>query len=268
MVGAVVVTGSSRGIGAATARLAAGRGYAVAVTYRTDRAGAEAVAGEVTAGGGDAVAVQADIADEAAVVALFAAVDEWRGPRPLSGLVNNAGVDSGRDPIEHVTAAALMPLYAVNVVGTAICCREAVRRMAARNGGPGGAIVNVSSMSATIGGRPGAAFYAASKAAVDTLTVGLAKEVAGDGVRVNAVRPGMTLTDMTAERLSDPAKRAEIDATIPMHRPATPEEVAAPIVWLLSDEATFVSGCLLDVSGGGFVVGAPRPRGGQMPADE
>jgi NAD(P)-dependent dehydrogenase (short-subunit alcohol dehydrogenase family) len=182
--------------------------------------------------------------------------------------VNNAGVDGRRDPIEHVTRDAIEPLYAVNVIGTALCCREAVRRMAARNGGQGGAIVNVSSMSATIGGRPGAAFYAASKAAVDTLTVGVAKEVAAEGVRVNAVRPGMTLTDMTVERLTDPARRAEIDATIPMHRPATPEEVAAPIVWLLSDESSFVSGCLLDVSGGGFVIGAPRPWGGQMPADE
>jgi NAD(P)-dependent dehydrogenase (short-subunit alcohol dehydrogenase family) len=257
--GAVVVTGSSRGIGAATARLAAARGYTVAVTYRADRAAAEAVAAEI---GRDAIALQADIAREDDVVALFAAVDDWRGQRPLAGLVNNAGVDGGRDPIEAQTAAALAPLYSVNVVGTALCCREAVRRMAGRNGGPGGAIVNVSSMSATIGGRPGAAFYAASKAAVDTLTVGLAKEVAGEGVRVNAVRPGMTLTDMTAARLTDPVRRAEIDATIPMHRPATPEEVAAPIVWLLSDEASFVSGCLLDVSGGGFVVGPPRPRGG------
>jgi len=256
--GAVVVTGSSRGIGAATARLAAARGYAVAVTYRADRAGAEAVAGEI---GRDAIALRADIAREDDVVALFAAVDDWRGQRPLAGLVNNAGVDGGRDPIEAQTAAALAPLYSVNVVGTALCCREAVRRMAGRNGGPGGAIVNVSSMSATIGGRPGAAFYAASKAAVDTLTVGLAKEVAGEGVRVNAVRPGMTLTDMTAARLTDPVRRAEIDATIPMHRPATPEEVAAPILWLLSDEASFVAGCLLDVSGGGFVVGAPRTGG-------
>jgi NAD(P)-dependent dehydrogenase (short-subunit alcohol dehydrogenase family) len=257
--GAVVVTGSARGIGAATARLAARRGYAVVVNYRSDKAGAEAVAGEITDGGGEAVALRADIADEADVVAFFARVDDWRGARPLAGLVNNAGVDGGRDPIERVTAGAIAPLYTVNVVGTALCCREAVRRMAARNGGPGGAIVNVSSMSATIGGRPGAAFYAASKAAVDTLTVGLAKEVAAEGVRVNAIRPGMTLTDMTAERLTDPARRAEIDATIPMHRPATVEEVAAPIVWLLSDEASFVSGCLLDVSGGGFVIGAPRP---------
>ncbi len=268
MDGAVVVTGSSRGIGAATARLAARRGHAVAVTYRADRAGAVAVAQEIAAGGRDAVALQADIGSEDDVVALFAAVGEWRGARPLAGLVNNAGVDGGRDPIERQTAAALAPLYTVNVVGTALCCREAVKRMATRNGGPGGAIVNVSSMSATIGGRPGAAFYAASKAAVDTLTVGLAKEVAAEGVRVNAVRPGMTLTDMTAARLTDPAKRAEIDATIPMHRPATTAEVAAPIVWLLSDEASFVSGCLLDVSGGGFVVGAPRPDGRQMPADE
>ena len=268
MDGAVVVTGSSRGIGAAVARLAAERGYAVVVNYRADRAGAEAVAGGITAGGGDAVALRGDISDEPDVVALFAAVDEWRGARPLAGLVNNAGVDGGRDPIEDVKAAALAPLYAVNIVGTALCCREAVRRMAARNGGPGGVIVNVSSMSATIGGRPGAAYYAASKAAVDTLTVGLAKEVAGDGVRVNAVRPGMTLTDMTAQRLTDPVRRAEIDATIPMQRPATPAEVAAPIVWLLSDEASFVSGCLLDVSGGGFVIGAPGPRGGHLPADE
>jgi NAD(P)-dependent dehydrogenase (short-subunit alcohol dehydrogenase family) len=266
--GAVVVTGSSRGIGAATARLAAERGYAVVVNYRSDKAGAEAVAGEIADGGGEAVALRGDIADEADLVAFFAKADEWRGTRPLAGLVNNAGVDGGRDPIERVTGDAIAPIYAVNVVGTALCCREAVKRMAARNGGPGGAIVNVSSMSATIGGRPGAAFYAASKAAVDTLTVGLAKEVAAEGVRVNAVRPGMTLTDMTAERLTDPVRRAEIDATIPMHRPATVEEVAAPIVWLLSDEASFVSGCLLDVSGGGFVIGAPRPAGGYLPAEE
>jgi NAD(P)-dependent dehydrogenase (short-subunit alcohol dehydrogenase family) len=169
--------------------------------------------------------------------------------------VNNAGVDGGRDPIELVTAAAVAPLFAVNAVATILCCREAVRRMAARNGGPGGAIVNVSSMSATIGGRPGAAYYAASKAAVDTLTIGLAKEVASEGVRVNAVRPGMTLTPMTEARLNDPVRRASTEATIPMGRVATPEEIARPIVWLLSDEATFVSGCLLDVSGGGFVIG-------------
>jgi NAD(P)-dependent dehydrogenase (short-subunit alcohol dehydrogenase family) len=166
--GAVVVTGSARGIGAATARLAAERGYAVVVNYRADRAGGEAVAREITDRGGDALALRADIADQAEVVAFFARVDDWPGARPLAGLVNNAGVDGGREPIERVTRDAIAPLYAVNVVGTALCCREVVRRMAARNNGPGGAIVNVSSMSATIGGRPGAAFYAASKAAVDT----------------------------------------------------------------------------------------------------
>jgi NAD(P)-dependent dehydrogenase (short-subunit alcohol dehydrogenase family) len=255
MDGIVVISGGSRGIGAATARLAAQRGHGVVVNYRSGRAPAETLAAEITAAGGDAIAVAADVATEEGVAALFAAADEWRADRPLAGLVNNAGVDGGRDPIELVTAAAVAPLFAVNAVATILCCREAVRRMAARNGGPGGAIVNVSSMSATIGGRPGAAYYAASKAAVDTLTIGLAKEVASEGVRVNAVRPGMTLTPMTEARLNDPVRRASTEATIPMGRVATPEEIARPIVWLLSDEATFVSGCLLDVSGGGFVIG-------------
>jgi len=218
---------------------------------------------EIVTAGGAAAAVAGDVASESGVANLFAAVDEWRGERPLVGLVNCAAVDGGRDPIERVSAAEIAPLFTVNVIGTMLCCREAVRRMAHRNGGDGGAIVNVSSMSATIGGRAGAAFYAASKAAVDTFTVGLAKEVAAEGVRVNAVRPGMTLTDMTAARLSDPVRRAAIDATIPMHRVAEPDEIAHPIVWLLSSaEASFVSGAVTDVSGGGFVVGEPRPPGG------
>jgi NAD(P)-dependent dehydrogenase (short-subunit alcohol dehydrogenase family) len=257
----VVITGGARGIGAATARLAAVRGYAVAVNYRTRQAAAEALAAEITAAGGDAVAVPGDVATEDGVAGLFAAVDAWRGDRPLVGLVNCAATDGGRDPIERVTAADIAPLFTVNVVGTVLCCREAVRRMARRNGGGGGAIVNVSSMSATIGGRAGGAYYAASKAAVDTLTVGLAKEVAAEGVRVNAVRPGMTFTDMTAERLSDPARLETVAATIPMHRVASAEEIAHPIVWLLShQEASFVSGCLADVSGGGFLIGEPlRP---------
>jgi NAD(P)-dependent dehydrogenase (short-subunit alcohol dehydrogenase family) len=259
--GVVLITGGARGIGAATARLAAARGYAVAVNYRTRQAAAEALAAEITASGGEAVAVPGDVASEDGVAGLFAAVDAWRGERPLVGLVNCAATDGGRDPIERVTAAGIAPLFTVNVVGTVLCCREAVRRMALRNGGAGGAIVNVSSMSATIGGRSGGAYYAASKAAVDTLTVGLAKEVAAEGVRVNAVRPGMTLTDMTAERLSDPARLETVAATIPMHRVASAEEIAHPIVWLLSqEEASFVSGCLADVSGGGFLVGEPlRP---------
>jgi NAD(P)-dependent dehydrogenase (short-subunit alcohol dehydrogenase family) len=257
----VLIPGGARGIGAATARLAAARGYAVAVNYRTRRAAAEALAADISATGGDAVAVPGDVGTEDGVAGLFAAVDAWRGDRPLVGLVNCAATDGGRDPIERVTAAGIAPLFTVNVVGTVLCCREAVRRMARRNGGGGGAIVNVSSMSATIGGRAGGAYYAASKAAVDTLTVGLAKEVAAEGVRVNAVRPGMTFTDMTAERLSDPARLETVAATIPMHRVASAEEIAHPIVWLLSqDEASFVSGCLADVSGGGFLIGEPlRP---------
>jgi len=267
--GAIVITGGARGIGAATARLAAARGHAVAVSYRTQRAAADALVAEIAASGGTATAVEADVASEAGVTGLFAAVDAWRGDLPLVGLVNCAGVDGGRDPIERVTAADLAPLFTVNVIGTVLACREAVRRMARRNGGGGGAIVNVSSMSATIGGRSGGAYYAASKAAVDTFTVGLAKEVAAEGVRVNAVRPGMTLTDMTAERLADPATLERVTATIPMHRVATADEIAQPIVWLLSQEqASFVSGCIADVSGGGFLVGESAPRGGddQRPA--
>ncbi len=255
MDGVVVITGGARGIGAATARVAAHRGHPVVVNYRSSGGLAEALAAEIAAAGGRALAVGADVAGEEGVAALFATVDEWRGREPLAGLVNNAGVDGPRDPIERVTAADVAPLFAVNAVATILCCREAVRRMAARNGGPGGSIVNVSSMSATIGGRTGAAYYAASKSAVDTITVGLAKEVASEGVRVNAVRPGMTRTPMTEGRLNDPARRAATEATIPMGRVAAPDEVARPIVWLLSDEASFVSGCLLDVSGGGFVIG-------------
>jgi len=229
------------------------------VGYASNETAAKEVVASIERKNGKAIAVKCDVADEKDILALFKAADDFG---TLGALINNAGIVGPSARVEEMSAERIQRMMAVNVTGSILCAREAVKRMAGRNGGPGGAIVNVSSMSATIGGRPGAAFYAASKAAVDTLTVGLAKEVAGEGVRVNAVRPGMTLTDMTAARLTDPVRRAEIDATIPMHRPATPDEVAAPILWLLSDEASFVSGCLLDVSGGGFVVGAPRPGGG------
>jgi NAD(P)-dependent dehydrogenase (short-subunit alcohol dehydrogenase family) len=208
----VVVTGGSRGIGAATARLAAAEGYRVAINYRADQAAAEAVVADIQASGGEARAFQADVGREADIVRLFAEVIGAFGS--LAGLVNNAGIHGGDAEVTDFNAAALTELMAVNVVGTMLCCREAVRRMSTRHGGAGGAIVNVSSMAATIGGRPGRSHYAASKAAVDSFTMGFAKEVATDGIRVNAVRPGMTYSDMTGHLRGNDAARAAASATI------------------------------------------------------
>jgi NAD(P)-dependent dehydrogenase (short-subunit alcohol dehydrogenase family) len=249
----LLITGGSRGIGAATARLAAAQGFSVAVNYRGARAAAEQVVADIVVAGGNACALQADVADEADVRRLFAEVDGRLGT--LTALVNSAGVDGNRGAVADLAADVLTRLFAVNVIGTMLCCREGVRRMSTRRGGAGGAIVNVSSMAATIGGRAGASDYAASKAAVDVFTVGLAKEVAAQGIRVNAVRPGMTSTDMTDPVLSNPARLADITTTIPMQRIASPEEIARPILWLLSDAASFMSGACVDVSGGGFVIG-------------
>jgi len=259
----LVITGGAGGIGAATARLAASRGYAVAVNHlAAERAAAERLAGEIAAAGHRAISVEADVTDDDAVERLFDRAQDRLGR--VTDLVNCAGVDGRKVPVCDLSGAELAALFGVNVVGSMLCCRSAIRRMGRRFGGAGGAIVNVSSMAATIGGRSGAAPYAASKAAIDAFTVGLAKEVAADGIRVNAVRPGMTRTAMTDPLADNPAKRADIAATIPMGRMATPEEIAAPIVWLLSPEASFVSGCRLDVSGGGFLVGmnrlGPPPR--------
>ena len=257
MAGVLLITGGSRGIGAATARLAAAEGYQVAVNYRTAGAAAEAVVAEIEAAGGRAAAFQGDVAHESDVERLFAEVERRLGP--LAALVNNAGISPGKRAVADFEADQLARLIAVNVVGTMLCCREAVRRMSSGRGGRGGAIVNVSSMAAVTGGRPGSSHYAATKAAVDAFTIGLAKEVATEGIRVNAVRPGMTLTDMTEPALGDPAARAAIAATIAMNRVAAPEEIARPIVWLLSEAASFVSGCCLDASGGGFTIGGPKP---------
>jgi len=254
----MLVTGGARGIGAATAKLAAGQGYAVAINYARARERAEEMAGEIEAAGGRAIAVQADVAQRDQVERLFGAVDERLGR--LTALVNSAGIDGGA-----ATAAAdfqqekLERLMAVNVIGTMLCCREAVRRMSTARGGQGGAIVNVSSMAATIGGRAGRTAYAASKGAIDSFTIGLAKEVAREGIRVNALRPGMTLTDMTDAVRQDADLRARIADTIAMNRCADPVEMARPILWLLSEEASFISGALLDGSGGGFML-APVAR--------
>ena len=254
----MLVTGGARGIGAVTAKLAAGQGYAVAVNYERARERAEALVSEIEAGGGNAIAVQADVAQQDQVERMFNQVDERLGR--LTALVNSAGIDGGAaNPVADFEQARLERLLAVNVIGTMLCCREAVRRMSTARGGQGGAIVNVSSMAATIGGRAGRTAYAASKGAVDSFTIGLAKEVAREGIRVNALRPGMTLTDMTDAVRQDAGLRAKIADTIAMNRCAAPEEMARPILWLLSEEASFISGALLDGSGGGFML-APVAR--------
>ena len=199
--------------------------------------------------------MRADVSVESDVVRLFEEAVAWAGA--LDALVNCAGVSGRHSRVEDFDAAVLDVLMRVNVVGTMLCCREAARRMSTDLGGAGGAIVNVSSMAGTIGGRPGNSAYAASKAAVDSFTKGFAKEVGSVGIRVNVVRPGVTITDMTAAVRDDPAMRARVSATIPLGRVAAAEEIAAPILWLLSKEASFISGCMLDASGGGFLIGAP-----------
>ena len=250
----LIVTGGASGIGAATARLAATRGYDVAIYFRSREEQAQALVRELRGCGVQAVAVQGDVSVAADVERLFAVTDVTLGPP--TALVNSAGVSLPGVSVHDADPAALERLMSTNVVGLMICCREAVRRMSTRRGGTGGVIVNVSSMAATIGGRPGSSHYAASKAAVDAYTVGLAKEVAPEGIRAISVRPGFTVTDMAASQLSDPVFSARIRASIPMGRPALAEEVAAPIAWLLGDDASFVSGACLDVSGGGFVIGS------------
>ncbi len=254
MSGPVLITGGSRGIGAATALKAAEAGYSVAVNYRRDENAASVLVRDLKSSGISAISVQGDVSEQGDIVRMFDQVDAHLGS-PIA-LVNCAGVDGGYSRVEDFDPANLELLMKVNVIGTMLCCREAARRMSTANGGNGGAIVNVTSMAGTIGGRPGSSHYAASKAAVDSFTKGFAKEVAGEGIRVNAVRPGVTLTDMTAAVRDDPEVRRNVVATIAMNRAAEPEEVAAPIVWLLSNEASFISGCRLDASGGGFVISA------------
>lgn len=246
--GVLVVTGASRGIGAAVARLAGAAGYAVAVNYREGVDAARAVVAAIETSGGRAVAVGADVGCEDAVARMFEEVDDRLGG-PLVGLVNNAAIIGGEARVDEASAAALARVWAVNVSGPFLCSREAIRRMSTRHGGGGGAIVNVSSLSARNGGRAGRVHYAASKGALEVFSRGLALEVAGEGIRVNVVAPGPTATEIHdawggADRL------ARIARTIPMRRPGEPEEPAHAVLWLLGDEASYVTGARIDVDGG------------------
>ena len=243
----LVITGGGRGIGAATARLAAERGWAVCVNYRRERAAAEAVAADIARAGGGAIALAADVASEPDVVRLFDEAERALGP--LAGLVNNAGILERQARVEDMDAARLERIFAVNVIGAFLCAREAVRRMSTRRGGTGGAIVNVSSLASRLGSPNEYVDYAASKGALDTLTVGLAKEVAAEGIRVNAVRPGLIYTDIHAAG-GEPGRVDRLKDAVPMKRGGRAEEVARAILWLLSDEASYSSGTFIDVSGG------------------
>jgi NAD(P)-dependent dehydrogenase (short-subunit alcohol dehydrogenase family) len=243
----VLITGGSRGIGAATALLAARRGYAVAVNYAANSLAADEVVRQIRQGGGQAMAVQADVADEAQVVAMFEKIDARFGR--LGALVNNAGVVDQTTRIEAITLARLQRMFAINVFGSFLCAREAVRRMSTRHGGSGGAIVNVSSVAARLGGPGQYVDYAAAKGAIDTFTVGLAKEVAAEGIRVNAVRPGIIETDIHASG-GLPDRARDMAPLVPMQRAGSAEEVAESIVWLLSPQASYTTGALLDVTGG------------------
>jgi len=243
----LLVTGASRGIGAACAALAAQRGWDVAVNYTRDAAAAQAVAAQVRAAGRRALVVQADVADEAAVLAMYAAIDRELGP--LRGLVNNAGVVDVAARIDEGSVARWRRMFEINVIGSMHCAAEAVKRMSTRHGGQGGAIVNLSSAAARIGAAGQYVDYAAAKGAIDIFTLGLAREVATEGIRVNAVRPGIIETDIHASG-GQPDRAARMAPLVPMQRAGTSEEVAAAVVWLLSDAASYTTGTVLDVAGG------------------
>lgn len=243
----VLVTGGSRGIGAAVVRQLAAQGRAVAVNYTRDAAAAEALVAQVRAGGGTALAIQADVADPAQVAAMFARIDAELPP--LSGLVNNAGVVDLPARVDQMDAARLQRMFAINVFGSFYCAAEAVRRLSTKHGGRGGAIVNLSSAAARLGAPGQYVDYAAAKGAIDTFTVGLAKEVATEGIRVNAVRPGIIETDIHASG-GIPDRAKQMAPMVPMQRAGSADEVAQAIVWLLSDAASYTTGALIDVSGG------------------
>jgi len=243
----LLVTGGSRGIGAAVCRLGAAAGYRVAVNYASNEAAAKALVAEIEAAGGEAFAVKGDVGTEADIVAMFEAVDSRFGR--LDGLVNNAGVVDVKARVDEMSVARLERMMRINVIGSFLCAREAVRRMSSKNGGKGGAIVNISS-AASIHGSPGEYVdYAASKAAIDTFTLGLAREVATEGVRVNAIRPGIIDTEIHASG-GQPDRVERFRDMLPMKRAGTADEVAHAVLYLLSDEASYTTGAILNVSGG------------------
>ena len=243
----ILITGGSRGIGAATALLAASQGYAVCISYLRNKAAANAVVAAILQTGGKALAVAADVAIEADVVHLFEAVDATFGP--LTALVNNAGILEHHMRLDQMDAARLTRVLATNVTGSFMCAREAVRRMSTAHGGHGGAIVNVSSAASRLGSPGEYIDYAASKAAIDTMTLGLAKEVAAEGIRVNAVRPGVIYTEIHASG-GEPDRVNRVKSNVPMQRGGNPDEVAQAILWLLSDHASYTTGSFIDVAGG------------------
>jgi NAD(P)-dependent dehydrogenase (short-subunit alcohol dehydrogenase family) len=243
----VIITGGSRGIGAATARFAAKAGYAVCVNYLRNEDAANSVVRDVVSGGGTAMAVRADVSVEADVIRLFKTVDDSLGP--VTALVNNVGIVEQQMRVENIDAERLNRVFAVNVTGSFLCAREAIRRMSIKHGGSGGAIVNVSSVAAKLGSPEEYVDYAAAKAAIDTFTIGLAKEVATEGIRVNAVRPGVVYTDIHASG-GEPNRVERVKEHVPMKRGGQADEVARAIMWLLSDEASYSTGAILDVSGG------------------
>lgn len=243
----LLVTGGGRGIGAATAMLAAERGYAVAVNYLRRSQEADALAEKIRNAGRAAIAVQADVSSENDVARLFKTVDQELGP--VTALVNNAGTLELQSRIENIDAARLHRVFETNVIGSFLCAREAIRRMSTRHGGRGGNIVNISSIASLYGAAGEYVDYAASKGAIDSFTLGLAGEIAEEGIRVNAVRPGFVYTEIHAKG-GEPQRVDRVKSLVPMKRGGQPEEIAAAILWLLSDEASYVTGTILDVSGG------------------
>lgn len=245
--GSIIVTGASRGIGAAVARLAGACGYPVAVNFTNDEAAAQGIVSHIVAAGGRAVAIQGDVAREEEVIHLFETAERELGS--LQGLVNNAGITGGFARVEEVKAEVLARVLAVNVAGTILCAREAVQRMSLRHGGTGGAIVNISSLAARRGGSGEWVHYAASKGAIDSFTIGLAREVANEGIRVNAVAPGLIETGLHAAS-GAPDRLERLAPSVPMQRAGTANEVAEGILWLLSPAASYTTGTILEIGGG------------------